>query len=282
MEFHRVGGLEETLDLLSELGPDAALLAGGTDLMVQYLRGETQPGALIHIEPLAELRATSVNGRTTLGCLVTHRALGDDEVITERHPALAEAARTVGGWQTQAVGTIGGNICNASPAADTAPPLLVADAHVTLRSASGERRLSLAEFWLGRRSTARRPDEVLASIDLEPLGPGEGETYVKLGRRGAMEVAIVGMAMRLGLEGDRVRSARIGLCSVAPTPRRVEAAEEALIGSDLGAGALDAATEAIRAAIDPIDDARASAAYRSKVVAGLLRRAVDRCRERAI
>ncbi len=249
--------------------------------MVQYLRGETQPGALIHIEPLAELRATSVNGRTTLGSLVTHRALGDGEIIGERHPALAEAARTVGGWQTQAIGTIGGNICNASPAADTAPPLLVGDAHVTLRSTSGERRMSLTDFWLGRRSTARRPDELLVSIDMEPLGPGEGETYVKLGRRGAMEVAIVGMAVRLGFDGDRVRSARIGLCSVAPTPRRVEAAEEALIGSDLDAAGLDAVTEAIRAAIDPIDDARASAAYRSKVVAGLLRRAVDRCRERA-
>lgn len=281
MEFRRVGEVTEALEHLSELGSDASLLAGGTDLMVQYLRGEMEPAALIHIEPLHELRSLTFNGRTSVGSLVTHRALATSETISARHPALQEAAGTVGGWQTQAVGTIGGNVCNASPAADTAPPLLVADAHVTLRSSSAERRLPLHEFWLGRRATSRHPDEMLTSLDVEPLGPGEGETYVKLGRRGAMEVAIVGLAVRLGFEEGQVAAARIAVCSVSPTPMRIEDAEAALVGSDLGSKALEAAAAAIRSAITPIDDARASAAYRTKVVAGLLERAAARCAERA-
>jgi len=279
MQFRRARTLEEALDLLSELGDDARILAGGTDVMVQYLHGEIAPGALVHIERIEQLATASLNGRTTLGPLVTHRALATDEALGSAHPALAASARTVGGWQTQVVGTIGGNICNASPAADTVPALLVADAHVTLASRRGERRVPLTDFLLGRRKTVLDPDELLTVIDLDPLPTGAGEVYLKLGRRGAMEVALVGMSVRLGFEGNgTVNSARVALCSVAPTPRRVPDAEAALIGSRPDADALDAAGEALRAAADPIDDARASAAYRRRTLRGLLERAATQCR----
>ncbi len=280
MQFRRAQTTDEALDLLGELGDDARILAGGTDVVVQYLQGEIAPEVLVHIEGIEDLATVSLNHRTTLGPLVTHRGLATDEVLGAAHPALAAAARTVGGWQTQAVGTIGGNICNASPAADTAPPLLVADAHVTLASRLGTRRLALTDFYVDRRQTKMNPDEMLISIDLDPLPSDAGEVYLKLGRRGAMEVALVGMAVRIGFADDgTVESARIALCSVAPTPRRIPEAEEALIGSPLNESAFAAAGAALREAASPIDDARATASYRMRTLGGLLERAAIRCRK---
>lgn len=283
MEFCRVQTLDEALNHLAEWGADARVLAGGTDVMPQFLRGEIAADVLVHIEAIEELSEVSLSGRTTLGPLVTHRTLGTDAALGRAHPALTAAARTVGGWQTQTVGTIGGNICNASPAADTAPPLLVADACVTLSSRRGERRVTMMDFFVDRRKTVLDPDELLTAIDLEPLPLGAGEVYLKLGRRGAMEVAIVGIAVRLGFAGDgTVDSARIALSSVAPTPRRVPDAEAALIGSRLDSDTLDNAGDALRAASSPIDDARASASYRRRTLRGLLERAAIGCRDAAI
>lgn len=280
MEFRRVRTVDEAIDALGELGSEARVLAGGTDVMVQYLRGEIAPGALLHIERIPGLGGVARNGRTRLGPLVTHRNLGNDPSIVAAHPALAAAARTVGGWQTQAVGTVGGNLCNASPAADTAPALLIADAAVTLLSRRGERQVALRDFFLGRRQTVLAPDELLVDIHLEPLPAGAGEVYLKLGRRGAMEVALVGLAVRLAFDaGGTVTDARVATCSMAPTPRRMPEAEEALTGSRLEAAALDTAGEALRIAAAPIDDARASAAYRVRTLRGLLERAAASCRE---
>ena len=280
MQFCRATTLEAALEARAEWGDDGRILAGGTDVMVQYLHGEIAPKALIHIEGIDSLSFVTTDGRTTLGALTTHRTLGTTPTLVVRHPALAGAAATVGGWQTQVKGTVGGNLCNASPAADTLPPLLVADAHVTLSSASGERRLPVGEFILDRRTTALALNELLTAIDLEPLPDGSAEVYVKLGRRGAMEVALVGLAVRLGFSDDGVvDAARIAVCSVGPTPRRIPDAEAALVGSKLDAGGLDAAGAALTAAATPIDDARATASYRRRTLRGLLERAARHCQE---
>ena len=278
MEFCRATTLEAAFAARAEWGADGRILAGGTDVMVQYLHGEITPKALIHIEGIDSMSTVTTNGRTKLGALTTHRTLGRTATLIVRHPALAAAAETVGGWQTQVKGTIGGNLCNASPAADTLPPLLVADAYVTLACSSGERRLPVHEFILDRRTTALAPNELLTSVDLEPLPDGSAEVYVKLGRRGAMEVALVGLAVRLGFSDDGVvDAARIAFCSVGPAPRRAFDAEAALVGSKLDAGALDAAGAALTAAATPIDDARATASYRRRTLRGLLERAARHC-----
>lgn len=282
MQFRRARTVDEAVDLLAGLGDEAQVLAGGTDVMIQYLDGQITPETLVHIEGIEELATASLNHRTTLGPLTTHRTLATDETLVTAHPALAASAGMVGGWQTQVVGTVGGNICNASPAADTVPPLLVADTQLTLASSRGQRRVALTDFFVDRRQTVLEPDELLTAIELDPLPRGAGEVYLKLGRRGAMEVAVVGMAVRLGFTPDgTVDSAAIAVCSVAPTPRRVPDAEAALIGSTLEPAALDAAGEALRAAASPIDDARASASYRLRTLRGLLERATAGCKEGA-
>lgn len=278
VQFCRAHDREEAIGLLHEWGDDGCLLAGGTDVMAQYQRGEIAPGALIHFADIEPLQAIAVGGQTSIGPLATYCAIAADDGIATRHPALAAAARLVGGWQTQAVGTLGGNICNASPAADAVPPLLVADAQVSLASRDDMRRMPLDQFFRGRRETARRPDELLTAIELEPLPAGAGETYLKVGRRGAMDVAIVGLAVRLGLVGDgTVDLARIAVCSVAATPRRVPEAEAVLTGARPDGEAVAAAGQALAAAVSPVDDARGTASYRRRVLPGLLQRAVTRC-----
>jgi len=273
--------LAHALHTLQERGPEVTVLAGGTDVMVQYLRGEIRPLTLLHVRRLAELKGMGFGARTSIGALTTHWELATDARVLRAHPALAEAAATVGGRQTQNVGTIAGNVVNASPAADLLPALLVADAVVELISAAGGRRLPIADFVVGRRSTLRRPDELVSGLSLEPLPPRGAETYLKLGRRRAMEVAIVGLALRLAFEADgRVREARIAVGSVGPRPFRAHDAEEPLIGSRLEEDAIREAGERLRRAAAPIDDPRATAAYRRRVLRPLLERAIATCRER--
>lgn len=282
MEFAAPLSREEAASILAERGEDARVLAGGTDLMLQYRTGEVSPGLLLWAGKIPGLDGIEAGEATGIGALTTHARLGSDGHISRNHPALAEAARLVGGWQTQAVGTVGGNVVNASPAADTVPPLLVAGAEVTLESIRGVRRLPLGDFLLDRRRTAREPDELLTRIDVASLPDRAGEAYLKVGRRGAMEVALVGLAVRLRFGGDdRVAEAAVAVCSMAPTPLRIAAAEQALVGSSLEGSALDAAADAVLESASPIDDARASASYRARVVRGLLARAAQRCREAA-
>lgn len=283
MEFRSAQTVDEAVDLLAEHGADAQLLAGGTDVMIQHQRGEIHPGALLHIGGIAALKEFSNGSGLRIGSGVTHRTLARDPVITRAVPGLAQAAATVGGWQTQAVGTVGGNVCNASPAADTVPPLLTAAARVVLASRSGERTVDLAEFITGRRQTARRPDELVTRLHLEPLPPRSSELYLKVGPRRAMEVALVGLAVRLSLaeDGRTMTDVRIATCAVSPRPFRSTAAEEILEGEYLDRETLRAAGSALAASADPIDDARASARYRRRVLAPLLARAVERCHHEA-
>jgi carbon-monoxide dehydrogenase medium subunit len=251
--------------------------------MVQYLRRDISVGTLLHVRRLQALQGIETNGITRIGALTTHWQLVNDARIATGHRALAEAAATVGSRQTQNVGTIGGNIINASPAADLLPPLLVGGATVKLASSSGTRELRIDELVLGRRLTAREPNELVTSVGLEPLGPRTGETYLKVGRRHAMEVAVVGLAARLSFdEAGTVTDARVAVCSVAPSSFRASEAEQALVGSKLGEDAVAEAGERLMRSASPIDDARATAVYRRRVLAPLLRSAVLTCRERAV
>jgi aerobic carbon-monoxide dehydrogenase medium subunit len=274
---------DEALATLQELGNSATVLAGGTDIMVQLQAGLIQPETLLHIGNIDDLRVVDRRDTTVgIGALVTHHRLATDSELSAALPALAEACSTVGGWQTQEVGTLGGNVCNASPAADTIAPLLVADASVTLASASATRSMPLVKFILGRRSTAARPEELLTRIDVIPCQPGTGEVYLKVAPRTAMEVAVVGLAIRIAMTNDTVTDVRIAAASVAPVPFRSKAAEEALMGSQLEPEAVDEASRLLATEAEPIDDARATASYRRMVLQRLVGRAVETAKTRAL
>lgn len=283
--YHAPSSVGEALEMLGNLGTGTQILAGGTDFMVQYQRRQIAPEHVIHLGALdGDLRGvTSAGDAIRIGALTTHRDLATDPILRRESRGLTEAAALVGGWQTQNVGTIGGNICNASPAADLPPSLLIADATVTLRAGTGERTLPLAEFFLGRRATVRRPEELLTVVQLQSIAEHTGQVYLKLGRRRAMEIAIVGMAMRLVFD-ERMRTvldARIAVCAAAPGPFRAAEAERRLVGTQLEEPVLAEAGRLTAAAARPIDDIRASAAYRRRVIESLVARAADTCRRRA-
>jgi len=274
--------LEGALEALQQHGSDLTVLAGGTDVMVQYLRGDVAPHGLLHIRRLRELRERSFGRRTVIGALTTHWQLVTDPDVLVRHPALAEAAATVGGRQTQNAGTIAGNLVNASPAADLLPVMLVSDGMATLKSSAGSREMAVADFVLGRRSTAIKPDELVTALSFDPLPDSAGEVYLKIGRRHAMEVAVVGLAARMAFDSDgTVTNAAIAAASVAPKAFRADLAEKRLIGTKLDDGAIREAGELVRQASHPIDDARATAEYRRRLLPALLREAVTICRRRA-
>jgi carbon-monoxide dehydrogenase medium subunit len=285
MRFQSVETLEDALDALAQAGDEIQILAGGTDVMVQTQQGEISPRALLHIERIESLRsAETSDGHVTLGALVTHRLAAKDKEIGKGLPALAEASATVGGWQTQEVGTIVGNVVNASPAADTIPTLLNAACVVRLASAEATREEALSDFLVGRRQTTRRSDELATALQLEPIGPRTGEVYIKVGPRSAMEVALVGLAVRLTIAPDNhtVEDARVAVCSVAPVPYRAKEVESILIDSTLNEDTVAEAGRALELSADPIDDPRATAAYRRRILAPLLKRAADQARSRAL
>lgn len=275
--------VDEALAALADLGPDAGIVAGGTDIVVGARSGKKPlPQALVAIHRLSELEGIANGSGLRLGALVTHGQLETSELVRSRWSALSDAAALVGSPATRHVGTIGGNLCNASPAAEAASPLLVYGATVSLRSAAGSRTLPVSELILGPAKTALAPGEILTEVSVASLPARSGSAYVRLEYRQTMEIAVVGAAAFVVLDGSgRVADAKVALTAVAPTCVRASAVEEALRGAEPSVDALAPAAALAAEAARPIDDVRASAAYRSGMVPVIVRRALERAVERA-
>jgi CO/xanthine dehydrogenase FAD-binding subunit len=267
-----------TLDeALAAVRAGARPIAGGTDLVVGARQGKTPlPDALVAIHELEELRgiAEQGGGGLRIGALASHTDLVEHPIVRERFTALADASAIVGSHATRHVGTIGGNVMNASPAMETGGPLMCFAAAAVLASSGGERRLPLEELLTGPGRTAAQPDELLVAIELPGRPAGSGSCYARLEYRRQMEIAVVGVTCAVTLDGSQVIAARIAITALAPTILRVPAAETALVGSDGGAAAVRAAGEAAAAAASPISDVRASSDYRLAMAAVIARRAV--------
>ncbi|HZD41366.1 MAG TPA: FAD binding domain-containing protein, partial [Terriglobales bacterium] len=223
------------------------------------------------------------NGGITLGALASHRDVALSPLVRQRYPDLAEACSQVGAVQMQNLGTVGGNICNASPAADAAPPLLSMDAVLRLASIRGEREVPIHEFFLGPRQTVLEPDEILKEIFLPQATGRRGATYLKLGRREAMEIAIVGMGVAVHLNGSDqlISECRIAMGSVAPTPLRVRPAEALINNKEVTSELIDEVAAVAAETARPISDVRASAEYRLDMIRVLCRRGFQAALERA-
>jgi CO/xanthine dehydrogenase FAD-binding subunit len=276
--------LAAALDDLAE-HPAARAFAGGTDLMVVLESGHLPAGRYVSLQNCRELLGIEETADgVTIGALTTYTRIRNSAVLARRYPMLCEAARETGGLATQNRGTIGGNIANASPAADTPPALLVYDAELELVSAKGSRRVPYASFHRGYKKMDLAPGELIARVVLpsrvgrvfrpgEAAGAGDTWTdyYRKVGARRAQAISKVCFAGSIRMDGDRVTDVRIGLGSVAPTAVRAIRAEAALRGRTLDAETIAAAEQALVTEIAPIDDIRSTARYRARVAGNLLR-----------
>ena len=266
--------LAEALELLSDR-PEAIPLAGGTDLLVQVKEGSRPLETLLSLKRVAELQQYLHNGALTFGSTVTVGRIAADPQIQQAYAALAMGAGLIGSVQIRNVATVGGNLCNAAPSADTAPPLLVLGAQAVIASAQGERAIPLEEFFRGPGRTALQAGELLKAIIVPQPTKGSGSFYLRHTPRARMDLAVVGVAAAVTLETNgTIVDARLALGAVAPMPLRARQAEALLTGQiltdelwrEVGA---TAAQEA-----EPIDDQRASAEYRRHLVDVLTRRAL--------
>lgn len=268
--------LREALDHLSQhLG--ARPFAGGTDLMVLLEAGHLPEGRYVSLRRCRELKGIQQiadNGGVSIGALTTYTEIQRSALLTRDYPLLRLAARETGGVATQNRGTIGGNIANASPAADTPPVLLVYDAELEIVSASGTRRIPYATFHRGYKKMDLAAGELIARVILPPRathGERPSEYYRKVGTRRAQAISKVCFAGTLRVDGGAIQDVRIALGSVAPTVVRAAQTEDALRGQPLDEHTIAAAERALLTEIAPIDDIRSTAHYRARVAANLLR-----------
>ena len=273
--------VEEAVDLLGREG--AVPLAGGTDLLVAIKRGAPAPEWMVDITGIGLDRLEEAGGVLCLGAASTHARILASDTVRSRLPALAEALISVGSPQVRNLATIGGNICYAVPSADSVPPLLALGAEVEVIGPAGSRRRPLDGFFVGPRRTILEPGEIVAKILVPLPAPGTGTAFLKAGRRKAMSLAVVNVAvsMRAAADNLTVDGVRIALGAVAPTPLRAYAAEGLLQGRVFAVDlAEEAAMEAAKAAA-PIGDLRATARYRYALASILVKRAILKAWERA-
>ena len=282
MELLSVESKHEAMELLGRFGDKSAIMAGGTSMMGRIARGRQNSAAIISIGPIKDLRRMDA-GAGGIGALVTLRQLATSSSLA-RYESLRVAAASCGGWQTQNVGTVGGNICNASSASDLMPPLLIHGARVNLESArGGERTLALDAFISGPERMDRRPDELLVSVDVDPMPNDAVDTAVKVGHRGAMEIAAVSLAVRLALrhDGRTIDDIRIAIGAVGPTAFRATEAESILVGQPVCDATIREASRAILRRATPVGSPRASASYRLAVLPRVFDRALRQLAEKA-
>ncbi len=263
--------LSEALALLAHHGSDLRPLAGGTDLMVVLQTGRTNSKALLDLSGLPELKGIQVHQDViSLGATTTYREVEEHPELHHHFPNLVKSARATGARAIQNRGTLGGNIANASPAADTPPALLAYGAELELVSSRGSRRIAYDAFHLDYKRMDLAPDELVAWIHL-PLTQGKAlHYYRKVGTRMAQAISKTCLAAWVQVKDGRIAEVRLGLGAVAPVPLRAKATEDLLRGARLGALPIQAARETLQGEIRPIDDLRSTAHYRRTVSANLL------------
>ncbi len=278
-EYYAPKTLDEAIQLLVRHGEGAYPLAGGTDLVTKARYGHLRPRVIVNLKRIPGLNdiAPEEDGGLRLGALVTLAEIARSLLMGERYPLLAQTARKMGSVLIRNLATVGGNLCNAAPSADMAPPLIALGAEAVIVGPRGERRVRLEKFFHGPGQTELRHGELLTAIRLPPPRPRTRGVYLKHIYRQAMDIAIVGVAVLLQFDEQEAiaEDARIVLGAVAPTPLRVPEAESVLIGAPLTEDRrLEAARRAARAA-RPIDDTYSSAWYRREMVGVLTRRALE-------
>ena len=272
-EYNAPATLDEALATLGQAAGDVIIIAGGTDLLPRIRAGAKNPRLLLDLKRLDLAGIRQDDNFLYLGAQLTHTQVLESKLLMGEFPALVAACRVIGGPSIRNRGTLGGNLVNASPAADTAPPLLVYNADLLLVKESGRRWLPLDEFFLGPGQTALAKDEIVKEIRLPLSSEASAAVFMKLGKRQAMAIAVVSVAARLTINhNEQVDQARIALGSVAPRPIRATAAENLLRGRALNESLITEAALMAAGESSPITDIRASSEYRRRMVEIFVRR----------
>lgn len=269
--------------LSAKAGERVQVLAGGTDLLVQLKSIDRTPRTIVDVKQLPETNRLDIGDNVIyIGAAIASAVLNENAELKGLIPGLLEAADLIGSTQIQGRASIGGNLCNASPAGDSIPALIANAAVCVIAGPGGERELAVEDFLVGVGKNALDSGEFLLGLKIPKPGARTGDAYLRFIPRTEMDIAVAGCGVRLDLDDNGVcTSARVGIGAVAPTALLVPAAADALVGSKLDDAALTAAGEACTAAASPISDKRGTAEYRRKVVAVLCRRAAAIARDRA-
>ena len=280
VDYARVASAAEACALLAARGPEACVLAGGTDLLIGWRRPTARlPGLVVDISRAAGLGGiVARDGRLVVGALTTHAQLQGSALVQQAAPLLAAAAGSVGGPQIRNRGTVGGNIMNAAACADTVPPLVALGAILTLQSATGIRELPVADLFLKPYRTRARPDELLTALRFAALPATARSAFLRLGRRNALAIARLSVAVVIDVGADgRIADARIVPGAAFPVWRRVTAAERMLLGEKPAGALFAAAGQAVAAEMIRESGRRWSTEYKEPVLAVLVRRALEQC-----
>lgn len=275
--------VDEAIGLLDAARGSGQVLAGGTDLLVLLRTGQLAAEQIVDVKRIPELRGIEhVDDGWRIGAAVSGAEIGENVELSAAWPGVVEATELIGSTQIQGRATLGGNLCNASPAADTVPALMAAAATCTIAGPAGRRIVPVEDVVTGPGETCLEQGELVVDFLLPNRPPGSGDAYLRLIPRSEMDIAIVGAGVSLTLDDTgRCSACRVALGAVAPRPMLVEPAAAALIGSEVDAAALARLQQVASAAARPIDDKRGTAAYRTRVVGVMARRAAEAALERA-
>lgn len=265
-KYYKPENLEDALELVNKL-KNHKILAGGTDLIVDLKTGRIKNVEnLVDISSINEINFIKVeNDKIRIGAATTLQEICENENLKKEILVLTEAIEQMGSWHIRNIATIGGNLCNASPAADTAPPLLVLDAKVKLESIDGKRIIPISKFFHGPRKTELKNNEILTEIIIPKPPSNAGMSFLKLGRRNSFTLSIVGVATLVTIKSEVFNEVRIALNAIAPTPIRAYKTEIALKGQKINRKMIRDKSKLVAKEIRPISDVRASAEYRREM-----------------
>jgi CO/xanthine dehydrogenase FAD-binding subunit len=275
--------VDQAVKLLASDGDSARVICGGTDLLIQMRNAVRKPRLLVDVKAIPQMREISYDPKTglRLGAAVPCIEIHENQLMHRHYPGLTEAAHLIGSLQIQSRASIGGNLCNSSPAADTSPALLTLGAIAKIAGPNGTREVPVDKFFTGVGTNVLQRGELVVQILIPPPPPHTSDRYIRMIPRNEMDIAIVGAGACVTLDGDKVKAVLIGLGAVAPTPILATKAAEYLIGKKLDEATAERAGELAREAAKPIDDMRGTAEYRVHVTGVLTRRALLGAAERA-
>ena len=276
--YLKPGSIAEVFRLKEDM-PEARFVGGGTDIMVKIKNREMSPSTLISLRSVPELQGIDARGAVRIGAMTSITDLIQNEILPTKYPVLVQAARRLGSTQIRNVATVGGNLCNCSPCADTATPLLVLEARAVLQSPRGTREIPLTEFFRQPGETCMASDEILTQILIPAFnatrkGGGVRAAFFKKGRV-KMDLAVASLSVLLQTEGNQVKKARLAAGSVAPVPLHLTRVEDLLEGNNLSSSLIAEARRLAEESVRPITDIRSTEEYRRHIVGVFVKRALE-------